>query len=223
MALPPIDSGYATRLRHGYRSGRDTIGRSDGNVRAQSWGRAIINRGRMVLGLVGLMWVIEVIDTVVLGRSLNAIGIHPRDVGRAWQIPLAPFLHGDFGHLISNTGPLLWLGAMVSVWGVGEFLLVTAGITVFGGAGTWLIGRDAVHQGGSLLALGFFGYLVARGAVERRVIAVALAILTVYWYGYAAWSVLPAVPRVSWESHLSGMLAGAAMGYLRARVTRTRA
>ena len=218
-----MDSGYATRLRRGYQIGRDTAARRYGDLRATTWGRGIIDRARVVLGLVGIMWAIEVIDTVVLGRSLNAIGIHPRDVGRAWQIPLAPFLHGDFGHLISNTGPLLWLGAMVSVWGVGEFLLVTAGITVFGGAGTWLIGRDAVHQGGSLLALGFFGYLVARGAVERRVIAVALAILTVYWYGYAAWSVLPGAPRVSWESHLSGMLAGAAMGYLRARVTRTRA
>ena len=109
---------------------------------------------------------------------------------------------------------------MVSVWGVGEFLLVTAGITVGGGVGTWVIGRDAVHQGGSLLALGFFGYLIARGVVERRVIAVVLAILTVYWYGYAAWGVLPGAPRISWESHLSGMLAGALMGYWRARTMR---
>ena len=215
-----MDSVYATRLRRGYRIGRDTAVRRYGDLRATTWGRAIIDRARVVLGLVGIMWAIEVIDTVVLGRSLNAIGIHPRDVGRAWQIPLAPFLHGDFGHLISNTGPLLWLGAMVSVWGVGEFLLVTAGITVFGGAGTWLIGRTAVHQGGSLLALGFFGYLIARGAIERRAIAVALAILTVYWYGYAAWGILPGAPRISWESHLSGMLAGGAIGYVRARALR---
>ena len=215
-----MDSGYATRLRRGYQIGRDTTARRYGDLRATTWGRAIIDRARVVLGLVGIMWAIEVIDTVVLGRSLNAIGIHPRDVGRAWQIPLAPFLHGDFGHLISNTGPLLWLGAMVSVWGVGEFLLVTAGITVFGGAGTWLIGRTAVHQGGSLLALGFFGYLIARGAIERRAIAVALAILTVYWYGYAAWGILPGAPRISWESHLSGMLAGGAIGYVRARALR---
>ena len=215
-----MDSGYATRLRRGYQIGRDTAARRYGDLRATTWGRGIIDRARVVLGLVGIMWAIEVIDTVVLGRSLNAIGIHPRDVGRAWQIPLAPFLHGDFAHLISNTWPLLWLGTMVSVWGVGEFLLVTAGITVFGGAGTWLIGRTAVHQGGSLLALGFFGYLIARGAIERRAIAVALAILTVYWYGYAAWGILPGAPRISWESHLSGMLAGGAIGYVRARALR---
>jgi membrane associated rhomboid family serine protease len=174
----------------------------------------------VIFGLVATMWVIETIDTVLLGRSLNAIGIHPRDVGRLWQIPFAPFLHADFRHLLSNTGPLLWLGAMVSVWGVGEYLLVTVATTLLGGVGTWLMGRDAVHQGGSLLAFGFFGYLVARGAVERRVVAVALALLTLYWYGYAAWSILPGAPRVSWESHLSGMLAGAAMGYLRARSVR---
>jgi membrane associated rhomboid family serine protease len=180
----------------------------------------MVDRARVVLGLVGTMWVIEVIDTVMLGRSLNAIGIHPRDVGRAWQILFAPFLHGDFGHLLSNTGPLMWLGAMVAVWGAAEFLLVTVGITILGGVGTWMIGRDAVHQGGSLLALGFFGYLVARGAVERRIIAVGLAFLTLYWYGYAAWSVLPGAPRVSWESHLSGVFAGAMMGYWRARSMR---
>jgi membrane associated rhomboid family serine protease len=220
MTIPPTDSGYVSRLRHGYRIGPDAAVRRYRDLRTTTWGRAIIDRARIVLGLIGIMWAIELIDTVALGRSLNAIGIHPRDVGRAWQIPLAPFLHGDFGHLVSNTGPLLWLGAMVSVWGVGEFVLVTAGITALGGTGTWLIGRAAIHQGGSLLALGFFGYLIARGVVERRAIAVVLAILTVYWYGYAAWSILPGVPRISWESHLSGMLAGGAIGYVRARASR---
>lgn len=215
-----MPSGHATRLAHGYRVGRDAVGRRYGALRATSWGRAIIDRAQVVLGLVGIMWVIEVVDTVLLVRSLNGIGIHPRDLGLAWQVPLAPFLHGGFRHLLSNTGPLLWLGAMVSLWGASELLLVTAGVTIIGGAGTWLIGREAIHQGGSLLALGYLGYLVARGIVERRALAIALALLTVSWYGYAVWGILPGTPHVSWESHLSGMLAGAAMGYLRARKAR---
>ena len=52
MALPPMDSGYATRLRHGYRIGRDTAVRRYSDLRATTWGRAIIDRAQVVFGLV---------------------------------------------------------------------------------------------------------------------------------------------------------------------------
>ena len=58
----------------------------------------------LVAAMVGLMWVLEIID-VAADHRLDNYGIHPRDVGGLPEILAAPFLHVGFGHLISNTVP----------------------------------------------------------------------------------------------------------------------
>jgi hypothetical protein len=34
----------------------------------------------LLLGIVGLMWLLEFVDTLFLGQRLNSLGIHPRDL-----------------------------------------------------------------------------------------------------------------------------------------------
>ena len=41
-------------------------------------------------------------------------------------VPLAPFLHGGFGHLFANTIPFLVLGAFIAIGNVERFLQVVA-------------------------------------------------------------------------------------------------
>lgn len=185
-----------------------------------TWRHGVLSRARILLGLIGMMWVIEFIDWVLLGGSLNQVGIHPRDFGTMWQIAVAPFLHNGPGHLLANTGPILWMGALISVWGAAELILVTGSVAIFGGLGTWVIGRTGVHQGASLLAFGYLGYLVARGVTERRLLAITVAIVTAAWYGSMIFGILPGQGMISWESHVSGLLTGAVIGYLRSRGNR---
>jgi membrane associated rhomboid family serine protease len=55
---------------------------------------------------------------------------------------------------------------------------------------------------------GYFGYLVARGWYERSVTALLVALLTLGLYGSIVWGALPTRSYISWEGHLSGLLAG---------------
>src|SRR5436189_126044 len=72
---------------------------------------------------VGLMWVIHAIDAIKpTGTSVLSTGIVPRTWDGLKGIPVAPFIHENWDHLIANTLPLLILGALVVMRGVSEFV-----------------------------------------------------------------------------------------------------
>ena len=125
-----------------------------------------------------------------------------------WGIPLAPFLHGGFGHALSNTVPLLMLGGLVAARGWQTLLGVTLFVVLLGGAGVWLVARGASHIGASGLVFGYFGYLVARGWYDRRIVSILIAVVVIVVYGGLIFGVLPTDGRVSWEGHLTGLIAG---------------
>lgn len=160
---------------------------------------------------IGAMWLLEIVDWF-LSQRLNAYGIIPRDRRGLIGIPLSPFLHGGFGHLISNTIPLLVLGSLVLLSSTKQFLQVTATIILLGGLGVWLfaIGSNENHIGASGLVFGYFGFLVVRGYFERTIPSLIVAAIVIFMYGGGmVFGMLPVTPGVSWEGHLFGFLAGA--------------
>ena len=160
-----------------------------------------------MLGWVGLLWIVECVNAL-LDHRLNRWGILPRTLAGLAGIPLSPFLHGSFGHLILNTVPLVTLGGLVALQGTRLFLTVSLWITLLSGAALWLLGRSAYHIGASSVLFGYFGYLVARGWYERSVTALLVALLTLGLYGSIVWGILPTRSSISWEGHLFGLLAG---------------
>jgi membrane associated rhomboid family serine protease len=126
-------------------------------------------------------------------------------------IPLSPFLHGSFAHLMLNTVPLVTLGSFVAFYGTRVFLAVSLWIMFLSGAALWLFGRSAYHVGASSVLFGYFGYLVARGWYERSITALLVAFLTLVLYGSIVWGALPTRSYISWEGHLFGLLAGVLM------------
>ena len=165
--------------------------------------------------LLGLIWLVSVVNFVG-GGALDQFGIYPRSVSGLPGILIAPFLHGDIGHLLSNTVPMIVLGGMVSLRGRNTFWGVTVLVAIVGGLGVWLVGRGNIHIGASGLVFGYFGYLVALGWVERKLSSIAIAILTLVLYSGLVFGVLPLRSWVSWEGHLFGMAAGALIAYLAA-------
>ena len=157
-----------------------------------------------LIGFVAVIWVVEIVNAS-MGHQLNAWGISPRSVHGLAGIPLAPFLHGGFGHVISNSIPFLVLGGLIAFRGRQVLLRVSFIVIGVGGSGVWLLGRSAVHIGASGLVVGYFGYLVAR---ERRLGSILLAIVVIILYGGLILGVLPARALVSWEAHLFGLIAG---------------
>lgn len=169
----------------------------------------------LLIGFVAVIWVVELVDGVT-GNSLDQYGIVPRHLFGLVGVPLTPFLHVGLGHVLSNTLPLLVLGGFVAFRGKTTILGLTAFVTIVGGLGIWVIGRPGVHLGASILVFGFFGYLVARGWYDRRPLSIIVAVVVLVLYGGLIFGVLPLQGFVSWEGHLTGMLAG----ILYARITR---
>ena len=165
------------------------------------------NRFQPVLILVAVIWVVEVMN-LLLGYRLVSWGILPRNFSGLIGIPLAPMLHSGFWHTVSNTVPLFILGALTLAGGKRMFWETTVYVTLLSGALVWLFGREAYHVGASGLVFGYFGVILARAYMERSIIAIAIAIVTVMAYGGLFWSILPLRSQVSVESHLFGLIAG---------------
>src|SRR5688572_16666352 len=146
----------------------------------------------LLLVLVGIAWLVELIDLFLLGRSLDWFGIRPRSLSGLWGIFFAPFLHGGLAHLIANTLPFLVLGWLTMVRRTSDFVVVTIVVLVVGGLGVWVFaGANTIHIGASGLIFGYLGYLLLRGYFERSFTAILIAVVVGVLYGGALWGVLP--------------------------------
>jgi membrane associated rhomboid family serine protease len=173
-------------------------------------------------GFVGVLWLSEIVDTI-LGNRLDSEGIRPGSTDGLSGILFAPLLHGGFGHLIGNTVPLLVLGFLVLLSGVRQWAVVTAAVWLIGGFGTWLFGGEGtVHIGASGLVFGWLAYLVVRGFFTRQPWQILVGVAVFLVYGGALWGVLPGQPGISWQGHLFGAVGGVVVAWLMsARAVRT--
>ena len=155
-----------------------------------------------------LVWAVSLYGLLVDEALVYSLAVVPRRLDGLSGVLGAPLVHGSFAHLAANTFPLLILGGMVAIRGVGYYAAATLAIVVLGGAGLWVFGRSAAHVGASGLIFGYFGFLVGRGYYERSLQSAAIAVLVAVVYGGMIAGVLPRDERVSWEAHLFGLLAG---------------
>lgn len=161
-----------------------------------------------VIGLLVAIWLVALLN-LVSGYSLNGwFGLQPRAISGLDGVLLMPLLHGSLSHAAANTVPLIVLGAVIATTAERVALTATALIVLLGGFAVWVFGTSAIHVGASGLIFGWFGFLVARGIFERRIVPMLVAGAVVLVYGTMIWGVLPGQPGVSWESHLFGALSG---------------
>jgi membrane associated rhomboid family serine protease len=163
-----------------------------------------------------VMWVVEIVDSVLLSDRLQGNGIQPRQLDQLDGILWAPVLHSTFGHLASNSVPFVILGWLVAVRGLRHWVAVTAIAVIVGGGLTWLLAGSGNHLGASGVVFGYFGALIGAAFYERRPATLAPALVSVLLYSGMLVGVVPQ-DRISWEGHLFGLLAGLAAGRLLAR------
>lgn len=157
---------------------------------------------------VAALWGIQIVNWAT-GYGLNpAFGLIPRHFAGLDGVLGMPLLHGSFSHLVSNTPPLLLMGALLAATATRALILVNGIIVLLGGALVWLMGSHAVHIGASGLLFGWFGFLVTRGLVDRSLVTLGAALLVGLVYGSIIWGVLPGQRGVSWEGHLFGAVSG---------------
>ncbi|SDX14990.1 Membrane associated serine protease, rhomboid family [Celeribacter indicus] len=176
--------------------------------------RAFFRRTAALVAFVALLWAVQVVNWI-FGYGLNpAFGLIPRHVSGLDGVIAMPLLHGSFAHLMANTPPLLVMGGLLVATTTRALLAVNAVVIGLGGGLVWLFGSSAIHIGASGLVFGWFGFLVARGLVDRSPITLGAALVVGVLYGSLLWGVFPGQPSVSWEAHLFGALAGAAAAFL---------
>jgi len=171
----------------------------------------------LLAGIIALMWLIEVVNTLDSNR-LDNDGLYSRDVGRSWGILTAPFIHESFQHLIANTVPLVFMGVIIALRGWRLLAKVTLFVIVVGGIGVWLIApanatvngmtAHVVTIGASGVVFGYATYLFARGFVERSWLDLLAGLIVAVVWGTALVASLVPQAGVSWQAHLCGGIAG---------------
>lgn len=158
--------------------------------------------------LVFTMFIVFLIE-IIFNVSFNSYGIYPRKVSGLIGIILAPFLHGDFSHLLNNSIPILILGSSLFYFYKEIALKVFLWVFIMGGIWTWMSAREATHIGASGVVYGLFSFLLISGFIRRNMQLISISFFVVFVYGSMVWGIFPIKVEISYESHFWGFIAGA--------------
>jgi membrane associated rhomboid family serine protease len=143
-----------------------------------------------------------------MGWDMLDLGIRPRDPHGLIGILTAPFVHGSFEHLMSNTLPLAILTGLALYAYPRATRFALPFIWIFSGLGVWLFARPSTHVGISGIVHGLMFFVFLLGVFRRDRLGIAIALLVFFLYGGMVLTVLPRDPDISFEYHLFGAIAG---------------
>ncbi len=170
----------------------------------------------LMVGFIALIWALQVANWADSYRLDVGYGILTRSAGRLPDIFIAPFLHFGWDHIESNSGPLFVFGLLAAYRGVVRFLGVTLVVIITSGMAAWLFqSNGTLTVGASGLIFGYFGYVLARGLIDRNLIDALIAVVMGLSYYYLLTIAVPGAPSgVSWVGHLGGLVGGLACGWI---------
>jgi membrane associated rhomboid family serine protease len=173
-------------------------------------------RALALILFVAAMWLVRLADMFRSdGSSIAGVGIIPRTTDRLQGIIAAPLIHANWAHLVANTVPLMLLGGLVLLSGVGEFFFVTIVSALSAGAGTWMFGSPANHIGASGVVFGYLGYLLARPAFDRKFLSLIVTLVVASVYGSVLLTSVIPEAGISWSGHFFGFVGGVLAARLR--------
>ncbi len=169
----------------------------------------------LMVGFIALIWILQLANWTDHYRLDASYGILPRSIGHLGDIFVAPFLHFSWDHIEGNSGPLFVFGLLAAYRGVVKFLGVTLVVAVTSGLAVWLFqGNGELTVGASGLIFGYFGYVLARGLIDRNLVDALAAVVMALSYAYILTVAIPGAPGVSWIGHLGGLVGGLASGWI---------
>jgi membrane associated rhomboid family serine protease len=176
--------------------------------------RSIVGSSIVPFRMVFLMWLAFFVERLLM-LNLSAFGIYPRSLQGLIGIVTAPLIHADYLHIVSNTIPILFLGATLFFYypRIAGFVFIRCYfLTNFL---VWLIARgDSSHIGASGVVYGLAFFLIFFGIFRRDILSLIISLIVILFYGTLFYGVLPTSdPRISFESHLFGALVGTWSAY----------
>jgi membrane associated rhomboid family serine protease len=165
--------------------------------------------------LVLLMWAVRIIQTIG-GYDLSFLGIYPLKWQGLIGVITTPFIHSGFSHLLANTVPMIILGSALFYFYRDIALRILILIWLFTGIWVWIGAREAYHVGASGIVYGLAAFILVSGIIRRHTGLMAIALVVVFLYGSLIWGLFPEFfpeERISWESHLFGLVAGVSLAF----------
>lgn len=159
------------------------------------------------LAFVIIMWLVKSVE-MFFDFDFARYGIFPLTLTGLRGVILSPFIHGDLKHLLNNSIPILVLGSALFYFyrEVAKTVLVLS--IVITGLWVWVFAREAWHIGASGVVYSLAAFIFSSGAIRRHPRLMAISLLVAFLYGSMVWGIFPIRERVSWESHLMGMISG---------------
>ncbi len=158
------------------------------------------------------MWGVWIAEGI-LSADFGVYGVFPRKISGLVGIFLAPFIHGDLQHIMSNTPAIIVLGTLMryfypSISKSSMFLIL-----FFSGIGVWIFARPSYHIGASGLVYGFAFFLFFSSVFRNDMRSLAISFFVILFYGSIVWGLLPMNYHISFESHIAGAVAGSILAY----------
>lgn len=173
----------------------------------------LLSSMKFPLFFTALIWLVKIYE-VIFDLNLHTLGIFPLKLESIHGIITSPLVHGDFKHLISNTGPLFILATGVFYFYRKIAFKIFTLTYLLTGLLVWLGAREAYHIGASGLIYGFAAFLFISGIIRKDIRLSAVSLVVVFLYGGMIWGILPMKPQVSWESHLLGLVVGVVLAVI---------
>jgi membrane associated rhomboid family serine protease len=77
----------------------------------------------------------------------------------------------------------------------------------------WFFGRESYHIGASGIVYSLSAFLFVSGLIRKNTHLLAISLLVAFLYGSLVWGIFPLEENISWEAHLTGMLAGIVLAF----------
>lgn len=168
-----------------------------------SWKYAVLLASFFSMLIGGAYFLAKYVDAPV-----HTFGILPRSFSGLTGVVLAPFIHADLSHLMSNLLSLWVLVIFLFIYFPKRFWQLVFFFWLLTGVYTWCLGRPAYHIGASGQVYAIVLFILSFGILRRKPQYIAMSLLIVFLYGGFIWGLLPLVSWMSWEAHLSGALTG---------------
>lgn len=154
-----------------------------------------------------LMWAVKFFE-VSMELSFVEGGVYPRKLSGLKGILFSPMIHGNWKHLLDNSMPVFLLSLALFYFYRDIAYKIWLLIYFIAGILLWGIGRQAYHIGASGLIYGLAAFLFLSGVIRKVRSLMAISLLVVFWYGSMVWGLLPFDFEVSFEAHITGVIAG---------------
>ncbi|MFH8800763.1 rhomboid family intramembrane serine protease [Streptomyces sp. NPDC017936] len=162
-----------------------------------------------MFAFVAFVWLVQLANSASGYGLSRDYGVVSGDPGALPHVLTAPFLHWNWAHIESNSGPLFVFGFLAAYRGVARFLALSLLVAVSSGLTVWLFEQHSADTvGASGLVFGYFGYVVVRGLFDRHLIDSLIGIVMAASFAYLLTVAVPGTPGVSWLGHLGGLAGG---------------